>query len=360
MMDPSLSNYKVPSWAGIPPPGHHLDVMKDGKLVQKLMIDEKNHYLFGRNLSMTDFCIDHASCSRVHAALVYHKNLERFFLVDLGSTHGSFIGSIRIEANSPTQLPIDSCFHFGASTRNYVLREKPKKQQMKGDEDETQISLPDCENEIDHLTEYNTAQNRRVSMLGVSETDDMKPAKANKRKSVQFYGDDEIINPEDVDPNVGKFRNLVQTSIIPSNNSGIKRMKIQNSSSSSSLYSNLFKESFFHRINTSDQPSTSVATSSSSSHTLLQKNCSLGIQLPNPAPDIDNDDNDDNDDDNNVDKLIGPIPAVPTKSKSSVHSESTISLYDVEEDFADEKEKKKKYAKEAWPGHEKTTSLTNF
>lgn len=50
------------------------------------MVDEKPYYLFGRNLELTDFCIDHASCSRVHAALIYHRILERFFLMDLGSS----------------------------------------------------------------------------------------------------------------------------------------------------------------------------------------------------------------------------------------------------------------------------------
>lgn len=53
---------------------------------QKLPIDEKPYYTFGRNLQQTDFCIDHQSCSRVHAALVYHKHLNRFFLTDLGSS----------------------------------------------------------------------------------------------------------------------------------------------------------------------------------------------------------------------------------------------------------------------------------
>lgn len=54
--------------------------------LQKLMVDEKKCYLFGRNQQMNDFCIDHASCSRVHSALVYHKHLNRAFLVDLGSS----------------------------------------------------------------------------------------------------------------------------------------------------------------------------------------------------------------------------------------------------------------------------------
>merc|ERR1711988_2059454 len=52
---------------------------KDGKLIQKLMIDEKRCYLFGRNSQLNDFTIDHNSCSRVHAALVYHKHLHRCF-----------------------------------------------------------------------------------------------------------------------------------------------------------------------------------------------------------------------------------------------------------------------------------------
>ena len=35
------------------------------------------------------------------------------------------MGSIRVESNKPMQLPIDENFHFGASTRSWMLREKP-------------------------------------------------------------------------------------------------------------------------------------------------------------------------------------------------------------------------------------------
>lgn len=54
--------------------------------LQKLIIDEKKFYLFGRNPDICDFTIDHQSCSRVHAALVYHKHLKRLFLIDLNSS----------------------------------------------------------------------------------------------------------------------------------------------------------------------------------------------------------------------------------------------------------------------------------
>ena len=57
--------------------------------LQKLMIDEKKCYFFGRNKQLCDFRIDHASCSRVHAALVWHKHLTRPFLIDLGSSEYS-------------------------------------------------------------------------------------------------------------------------------------------------------------------------------------------------------------------------------------------------------------------------------
>lgn len=82
--------------AGKPPTGLHLDVLKGDKLIQKLMLDEKKCYLFGRNPQMNDFCIDHASCSRVHAAFVYHKDLNRAFLVDLGSSKYQLFCSVSL------------------------------------------------------------------------------------------------------------------------------------------------------------------------------------------------------------------------------------------------------------------------
>ena len=117
-----VNDYEIPSWAGKPPIGLHLDVMKDGKLIQKLMIDEKKYYFFGRNRETCDFHIDHASCSRVHAVLVWHKHLSRPFIVDLGSAHGTFIGNVKLEHNKPQQVFIDSQLKFGASTRFYIIR----------------------------------------------------------------------------------------------------------------------------------------------------------------------------------------------------------------------------------------------
>jgi len=77
--------FKVPKWTGKPPNGSHLDVSKAGQLIQKLLIDEKGCYKFGRNAAECDFLVEHNSASRVHALLLFHKVLSRFALVDLES-----------------------------------------------------------------------------------------------------------------------------------------------------------------------------------------------------------------------------------------------------------------------------------
>ncbi|KAL6053288.1 hypothetical protein STEG23_009383, partial [Scotinomys teguina] len=203
------------------------DQLQRAAYYQKLIIDEKKYYLFGRNPDLCDFTIDHQSCSRVHAALVYHKHLKRVFLIDLNSTHGTFLGHIRLEAHKPQQIPIDSTVSFGASTRAYTLREKPQTlpsavkgdEKMSGEDDELKglLGLPEEETELDNLTEFNTAHNKRISTLTIEEgnLDIQRPKRKRKNSRVTFSEDDEIINPEDVDPSVGRFRNMVQTAVVP-------------------------------------------------------------------------------------------------------------------------------------------------
>eukprot|EP00111_Clytia_hemisphaerica_P011018 TCONS_00032297-protein len=221
--------YEVPKWAGKPPTGMHLDVLKEGKLIEKFIIDGKTHFFFGRQREFIDFTIDHTSCSRVHAVMVYHKHLERMFLVDLGSTHGTFMGSIKVEANKPMQLPLDESFHFGASTRTWSLREKPNipnsaldmslNTSTNTENNENDVSsvsllgLPEAENELHDLTEFNTAHNRRISTLPIDEGN-LNQSRKRKGCNVSFNNEEEVINPEDVDPSIGRFRNLVSTEII--------------------------------------------------------------------------------------------------------------------------------------------------
>lgn len=398
------NHYEIPSWAGKPPTGLHLDVMKEDKLIQKLMIDEKRCYLFGRNPQMNDFCIDHASCSRVHAAFVYHKHLHIAYLVDLGSTHGTFIGSVRLEANKPTQLQINSQFSFGASTRHYILRERPtvgsrtnimEDIPMMDTSDGTFLGLPESQTELDNLTEYNTAHNRRISMLGISDDStgastgggggpvgnsgsNYKKNKRNKRKGVAFNEDEIIINPEDIDPSIGRFRNLIQSTIVPVSVPKRAKMEVQNSmgivtSPSSGLKTAVFHhmtahgqhgqsnslvaQSLYHGIDPADGGGGGHGSSTDSRHfgsfdmdtTPSGLTTKLGILLPNPAPEV-------NPTPVAVRDTLTPVFAVPGSSTSGAGKSVKISEKVPE---APDEPKKKKYAKEQWPGR-KPLGLGSF
>ncbi|XP_031622233.1 nuclear inhibitor of protein phosphatase 1 [Contarinia nasturtii] len=362
------NHYEIPSWAGKAPTGHHLDVTKDDKLIQKLMIDEKKCYLFGRNKQLNDFCIDHASCSRVHAALVYHKHLNISYLVDLGSTHGTFIGNLRLESHKPTQLQINSTFHFGASTRYYILRERPSAGSrsdniihedipMSETGEGALLGLPESETDLDNLTEYNTAHNRRISMLGITDDVKTKKNKNNKRKrrNVTFNDEECIINPEDVDPNVGRFRNLIQTTVIPT-----KRSRIENnfmgystaSSSGADMTKHLNPTSFIPHLYQDLPPIGSKfgdklndgSIGSNSGHGSLDVNISpsvvpsfgskLGLLLPDPAPEVAP----------NPDKIISLTPTPFGMGPQNKMSDNNMEISNPNEP------KKKKYAKEQWPG----------
>lgn len=165
-------------------------------------------------------------------------------------------------------------------------------------------------------------------MLGI--TDDAEKRNSNrkrKRRGVSFNEDDEIINPEDIDPSIGRFRNLIQTTVIPST---LKRPKL---AESIGISSSEFKVPRI--IHTSvpelyqDLPPEANSSGGSSSLNMYSSLSSrLGMVLPNPAPD--------------VDVGHGEQPAV---APQMAHAADSL------------EPKKKKYAKEAWPGKKPAPTL---
>lgn len=159
-------------------------------------------------------------------------------------------------------------------------------------------------------------------MLGIPDED----LNGRKRKGSQvtFKEEEDVINPEDVDPSIGKFRNLIQTAIIPN-----KRFRIDKTQNSG----NEVARSSFHILRPvgSDNHSLYNRMSPLFSSSLSSK---LGIHLPNPAPDID---------------LNKPNESIGTSISPSAFTGNALQL-------SLNEPRKKKYAKEAWPG-KKTGSL---
>lgn len=253
-------------------------------------------------------------------------------------------------------VQIGSVFHFGASTRNYTLRERPKTtQNIVEDIPSDQISgLPENQDDVDvsrasrrfslnlselslqNLTEYNTAHNRKISTLGISESFAAK--KSNKRKRVHFNEDEIIINPEDIDDSIGKFRNLVQSTVVPVNTT--KRMRLDGSSTGSFSFpapTHEQKQILHHPIISAPNLYAGLPSTSSDAINEHQNEDSFGLysssllpSLPNPAPDIE--------------VTTKPITKPLLQFKTPQHDLETLDF-----DINESKTTKKKYAKEAWP-----------
>lgn len=167
-------------------------------------------------------------------------------------------------------------------------------------------------------------------MLGI--TDDVEKRSSNrkrKRRGVSFNEDDEIINPEDIDPSVGRFRNLVQSTVIPA---AFKKPKLQDHVGFSSITEFKIPRTAIHSTVPELYQDLPPESSSSSVNMYSSLSSRLGMVLPNPAPEVDM-----------GQEFAPPTPFIPpTQSPADNNSLEP---------------KKKKYAKEAWPGKKPAPSL---
>uniref|UniRef100_A0A0E0HHP3 FHA domain-containing protein n=1 Tax=Oryza nivara TaxID=4536 RepID=A0A0E0HHP3_ORYNI len=110
-----------------------LYVFKGGEpLEEPLYVHRMSSYLFGRERKVADIPTDHPSCSKQHAVLQYRlvekeqpdgmmSKQVRPYLMDLGSTNGTFINENRIEPSRYYELFEKDTIKFGNSSREYVL-----------------------------------------------------------------------------------------------------------------------------------------------------------------------------------------------------------------------------------------------
>lgn len=131
----------------------YLEVYKGDEVVDRVDMCDKPFYLIGRNSDVCDIVADHGSLSRQHAAILYHPLMKKFFLQDLKSAHGTFIGKTQIR-NEPKPLGYNLAFGFGASTRVYKLIRGDQHQSAGTDDSETKaqvqpLILPNDQTELD-------------------------------------------------------------------------------------------------------------------------------------------------------------------------------------------------------------------
>ncbi|XP_042066579.1 FHA domain-containing protein DDL-like isoform X1 [Salvia splendens] len=110
-----------------------LYVFKGGEVLNDpLYVHRQSCYLFGRERRVADIPTDHPSCSKQHSVLQYRQVEEenpdggvtkrmRPYLMDLGSTNGTFVNDERLEPQRYYELFEKDTIKFGNSSREYVL-----------------------------------------------------------------------------------------------------------------------------------------------------------------------------------------------------------------------------------------------
>ncbi|KAJ2861497.1 hypothetical protein GGH94_004857 [Coemansia aciculifera] len=114
-------NYDPPSNASQPRHQFTLDVVKDGTFMGTYSIPiERSYSTFGR-LPICDYSMDHVSISRYHAVLQFTTDQVLPSIIDLGSSHGTFVNKRQISSRVPQTLKIGDQIRFGASSRIWIL-----------------------------------------------------------------------------------------------------------------------------------------------------------------------------------------------------------------------------------------------
>uniref|UniRef100_A0A7S0UMW3 Peptidyl-prolyl cis-trans isomerase n=1 Tax=Polytomella parva TaxID=51329 RepID=A0A7S0UMW3_9CHLO len=103
--------FKEPPWASNPASKNiYLKITSPSDDNKNYHISDKSYYLFGRDKEHVDYHLNHDSCSRLHAAIVHHKD-GRIFLID-HSTKGTTVNGAAIPRFKPHHLTDGSEFKF--------------------------------------------------------------------------------------------------------------------------------------------------------------------------------------------------------------------------------------------------------
>ena len=124
--------YSEPAEARKPKKRWRLYPFKDGEGMKVLHIHRQSAYLIGRDRKVADIPIDHPSCSKQHAAFQYRLvpyrredgttgHAVRPYIIDLGSTNGTYVNNQRIEPQRYVELMEKDVLKYGFSSREYVL-----------------------------------------------------------------------------------------------------------------------------------------------------------------------------------------------------------------------------------------------
>lgn len=115
----SVSPYKIcqPSWCAKPSCLYKLEDIKNGHVYN---FDGQEIVTVGRNVAAT-VVLPSLTVSRIHAVFLFNSH-DQAFLVDLGSSHGTFVCNQQLKPFTPTLITNKSLMRFGTDGTQYLLR----------------------------------------------------------------------------------------------------------------------------------------------------------------------------------------------------------------------------------------------
>jgi hypothetical protein len=114
---------RKPAWCQIPGADRKV-IFEEIHSGQVKDVGNAPFYIIGRN-ERAHIVLNDLMVSRCHAVLLHNGNGD-CYLLDLGSSHGTFIGSSKIVPYTPTLVKKSSIIRFGSMERQYIIREFPK------------------------------------------------------------------------------------------------------------------------------------------------------------------------------------------------------------------------------------------
>jgi len=119
-----MSKYSSPTWevrsAYDITTRFSFEVLKDGAIISTVPLDEKSHYIAGRQPDACDIQMDHPSISRQHAAVVNAED-GCLFIADLDSAQQTTVNKKPLTPRTFERLFVGDIVRFGASTRMYIV-----------------------------------------------------------------------------------------------------------------------------------------------------------------------------------------------------------------------------------------------
>ena len=94
-------------------------VEKAGKKIDKLSLQNKSYYTFGKTKGC-DFLLQNPTISRFHSCIYFSSEME-VILIDLNSTHGTILNKDRLESLVEYKINKNDVIQFGTSQRTYTI-----------------------------------------------------------------------------------------------------------------------------------------------------------------------------------------------------------------------------------------------